>query len=189
MGKIGELELISILRSYGMNCEHNLNQKKITDFIPESELKTANYWLDENNKLPRKRHTMEIDIFSWKESHWGALAIEQKSQNGNPKTLVITEDLRLYSNKVELWNAGRELFLQCKGAGYLGRAFASVNRLNTEVIPVGVVDYSLNVFGTPAKWVLYNGVFFVNSNNFEEFLVAFLDRRSWVHDITRNRLT
>lgn len=185
MTKEGELELVSILRKYDMQCIHQLQQKKITDYLPENpkSRKEARYWLDKNRELPRNRHTLEIDIFSWKDCHWGALAIEQKSQRCAPKTLHVSNDLRLYSGRAELRNGAQDLYLQCQGAGCLGRAYAAANYINSKVIPVGVVDYDISIHGTPAKWAFYEGAFFVNTEHFEEFLENFLDKWGWVRNM------
>lgn len=183
--KKGELELVSILRRYGLECMHRLQQRRITEFIPENRKsrERVKYWLGKNKELPRKRHTYEIDIFSWKDSHWGALAIEQKSQRCSPKTLCVSDSLRLYSGKAELREGASDLLLQCQGAECLGNAFAAANYLNARVVPVGVVDYDIRVFGTPANWAYHEGVFFVKKTHFEEFLEEFLEKRGWVREL------
>lgn len=168
-----------------MNCLHRLQQKRITDFLPDhpKSMKQVNYWLDLNKALPRKRHTLEIDVFSWKEPHWGALAIEEKSQRRSPKTLCVSEDIRLYSSKAELREGANNLFMQCQGAGCLGNAYAAANYINATVVPVGVVDYNIKVYGTPANWAFHKGVFFVNHKYFEPFLQQFLQKDGWMRNM------
>jgi len=186
MGHIEELALADVLQQHGMQCIHELKQRRITDFLKEHPSPEASHWIKLNKELPRKRLTYEVDVFAWKPGHWGALAIEDKAQ-ATPKTLEFwNHGMSMHNGAIEFQRNARNLHLQCTGAGYLGRAYACAHGLG-RVIPVGVVDYALKVHGTPSRYVVHDGVVFVNRNHFEWFVQEFL-HSSWVEDLSCNHV-
>ncbi len=180
MGLKGELELVEILRGYGLRYEHRLHQRKITDFLRKSDSPLARAYLEKNRRLPRKQYTYEVDILAWRPDHWGALAIEQKTQFNTPKTLYIGEGITMHNGLAEFKKQAQDLFLQCCGSGYLGQAYSEAAGLGKQVIPVGVVDYDISVGGVRANWAFHRGVFFVRNSYFRKFLGEFLKNDSWI---------
>jgi hypothetical protein len=134
--------------------------------------------------LPRRKLTYEIDLLAWQRGHWAALAIEQKNQNGAAKVLDITKDAVVLKalcgpTTRSYEKAGRDLWLQCRGEAYLGKAFCIANDIDAEVVPVGVVDYELRANGSPADWACQRGVFFVRSDRFPRFLDGYVGESRW----------
>ena len=183
MGLKGELELVDILRGYGLHYEHRLRQRKITDFLKKNDSPLARAYLEKNRELPRKQYTYEVDILAWKPGHWGALAIEQKTQFSSPKTLYIGDGITMHNGATEFRRQAQDLFLQCCGSGYLGQAYCAANGMDRQVIPVGVVDYDISIGGVHANWAFHRGVFFVHSNHFSKFLGEFLKKDSWIKQL------
>ncbi len=161
---------------------HRLKQSKITDFLKSNDNARARAFLEKNKSLPRKRLTYEVDILAWGQGPY-ALAIEQKTQFESQKTLCVGDYFTLHNGDVEFNRNANNLFLQCCGSGYLGQAYCETHGLNKEVIPVGVVDYDLDVGGSSAKWAFHRGVFFVNSSYFDEFLNEFLSEAPWIQQL------
>jgi len=188
----GELELIQIVKKFGLRYEHRLEQKKITDFFCDIETKRifeCNSYFRKNRMLPRTKATKQIDLLVWKEPHWAALAIEEKTQNGASKTLDIYKDsiiLRTdygYGSK-EIPEFGRDLSLQCLGESYLGKAYMATQNLDYEVLPVAVVDYGLKINSMiDAEWAYNRGIFFINKKYFEWFLGEYSQDRRWIRKL------
>lgn len=183
MGLKEELELIEILRGYGLRYEHRLKQRRITDFLKETDNHLARAYLEKNKQLPREQHTYEIDILAWRPDHWAALAIEQKTQFSSPKTICVGDEFTMHNGTLEFPRAARDLFLQCCGSGYLGQAYCEASGLDKRVIPVGVVDYDIDIGGSYANWAFHKGVFFVRSNHFSDFLDEFLKDEEWIKQL------
>jgi hypothetical protein len=184
LAKKGELELFLFLKTQGFNCIHGLKKQRIKQEIqPGKNGNKATQWLEKNKQHPRKKATMEVDVFAWKQGVWGAMAIEQKSRSSSSKTLSIGSGIRLFTSKSQIREGGEKLLLQCQGVGLLGKAFASAKNLEQQVVPVGVVDYEIKVFGTPSNWAFYDGVFFVREEWFPQFVQEFQKKRGWVRQL------
>lgn len=192
MGLKGELELLRMLKKFDVNCEHRLDQSKITDFLLDSDPETREKCksiLRKNRMLPRESLTFQIDILVWKDNHWAALALEQKGQNGVKKVLDINEKSMtmkaLCDDGVrEYKRSAKNLFLQCVGESFIGEAFCLAKGIEKEVIPVGVVDYEI-VINSEKKtnWVYHKGVFFVNKNYFKDFFEEYMKDKSWIRKV------
>jgi len=191
LGLKGELELIKLLKKFGLNYKHRLKQKKITDFLADSDQKTREECIElfrKNRMLPRKRLTYEIDLFAWKENHWAALAIEEKNQSGVRKILDINdEEIVLTANEKKYKEYGKSLWLQCKGESLLGKAFCLAKGIKAEILPVGVVDYDIRVNSEYADWAYYEGVFFLQNNFFPSFLEDYIENKKWIQEIVRTK--
>ncbi len=175
MGHDEELALAGVLQRHGMTCIHELKQRRITDFLKDHPSPPARAMLQQNKDLPRERLTYEVDVFAWREGHWGALAIEDKAQS-TPKTLEFwNSGMTLHNGAVEFPRNARNLHLQCTGSGLLGQAYSDALGLGARVVPMGVVDYELRVHGTPSRFVVHEGVVFVNRQYFEWFVREFLE--------------
>ncbi|MCD6523346.1 MAG: hypothetical protein J7K68_06445 [Candidatus Diapherotrites archaeon] len=188
MGLEEELRIVNILKKYGMNYIHRLKQSTISDFIKNNNSTEARVWIEKNKALPRRSYTYEVDIFAWKPDHWAALSIEEKTQKGTEKQLRFDNNGMLMVAGSNVLNSADDLFLQCCGAGYLGKAFSIATGMDHTVLPIGLVDYSIDVLDTPSRWALYNGVLFVNKQYFEHFLRDFLKEKSWVREVFTNAL-
>ena len=180
MGLKEELELVELLKGYGLRYEHQLKQRKITDFLKEHDNPLARAYLQKNKQLPREQFTYEVDILTWRPDHWGALAIEQKTQFSSPKTLCIGDDFTMHNGAIEFRRQANDLFLQCCGSGYLGQAYCDAHGLGKRVVPVGVVDYDIDIGGTYSNWAFHRGVFFVRNGHFRAFLDEFLRDADWI---------
>lgn len=196
MGLYRELELLRLLKGYGLNCVHGLEQRHITDFLVDADpdtKKTCQELLRKNRMLPRNKLTYQIDLLAWKNGHWAALAIEQKAQNGVKKVLDINKDfvtLRAEYEGVsrEYRQSGRNLFLQCQGEALLGKAYYITQGISAEIIPVGVVDYELRINSAfETDWAYHRGVFFVNSNAFEWFVNEYVADKKWIRRTVLDR--
>jgi hypothetical protein len=164
---------------------HQLRQSRITDYLKTSPSDDASYWLERNRELPRERLTFEIDLFAWKEGHWGALSIEDKSQTTHKTLEFAGGEMTMHNDAIELKRNADNLHLQCTGAGMLGRAFAAATGMNRTVIPVAVVDYDLRVNGTQARFAVHDGVVFVKREHFDWFVQEFLTA-GWVQKLSQH---
>lgn len=194
LGLKGELELLKYLKTFDVNCVYGLEQSRITDFLAESnaEIKEqAKSWLKKNRMLPRSNLTFQVDFLIWKKNHWAALAVEQKNQNGARKILEINKDditlKAVWENEVrEYKKSAKNLFFQCLGESYLGKAYCIANGFEKVVIPVAVVDYEIKI--SPDKdvnWAYYSGVFFTNVDYFQKFFNDYLNDSEWIGNLVR----
>lgn len=193
LGLVSELELLKTLQRFDLNCMHRLEQRKITDFLidsnPSQEIRErCESLLKKNRMLPRENLTYQVDLFAWKRGHWAALAIEEKDQNGVRKILDIRED-RVVIKAVcedgirEYERSGMNLLFQCKGEAYLSQVFCIAKGIKAKVIPVGVVGYDIQVNSKDVDWAYHSGVFFVNKDSFEWFLNEYVEDKDWIREM------
>lgn len=178
LGYWDELELARILRAHGYRCLHSVEQRRITDYLPNADpnvQKRCRSYLRKNMMLPRSKRAYQIDLLAWKQNDWAAMAVEEKSQNGVPKVLRLSRQGAVLAALLprgvrEYPHSARELWLQCLGESYIGKAYFAARRIEMNVVPVGAVDYDVQVDGKRVKWAYYRGVFFVNKAEFEDFV-------------------
>jgi hypothetical protein len=193
LGLEGELELLKTLKKMGFKCIHRLEQRKITDFIAgadDDRRKQCELLLKRNRMLPRRKLTYQIDIMGWADKHWAALAIEEKRQHGARKVLDLDRDSvvikALCKDGIrEYKDSGRDLFLQCSGEALLGKAFCTARGIDTDVLPVGAIDYDIQANEEPADVAYHRGVFFVHNPHFRWFVEEFLQEKKWIKKIVR----
>jgi hypothetical protein len=177
------------MQNFGLKTIHNLKQRRITDYIrdasqPKHTQSEVWHWLNKNKSLPRTKLTCEVDILGWRDDHWGALSIEQKTQVDSQKTLAFDgELLTLHNGSAEFKRSASDLYYQCAGAGYLSKAFLTAMGIDKTVLPVGVVDYAISIGTHPGRWAFHNGVLFVNRAHFDWFLGEFVADQRWVRDL------
>lgn len=188
-----ELRLIGIVKRFGLNYVHRLDQRNLNEWLLDSGPRTksrCNHFLQKNRSLPRGELTNQIDILAWGENHWGALAIEQKSSSGMQKVLEMGDDIVLKavgpSSVQSFPESGRDLWLQCRGESYLGSAFCAINSMDMDVMPLGVVDYKLRAGNRGVGWAYYKSVFFVNEERFEWFVGEYFANPRWLRRIRKS---
>jgi len=197
LGLKGELQLLEVLQSLDFKCIHRLEKRKINDFLTDSDPKTRKKireWFRRNRMLPRDKLTYQVDLLAWKRDHWAALAVEQKNQYGARKILEVgknelTLKTMYKNNEKEYKRSAKNLFLQCLGESYLGKAYCLAKGMENQVIPVGVLDYDIKVnsgVNIYTDWVYHHGVFFVQTESFKWFLRQYLKKGDWIKKIVKN---